>query len=293
MNSILSTLVIVAILGGCGAALYQKHQTSVQQEQAGLERRLGQVKLAIQERASHLTALKRHYDAQRKIYDNNVALEETRSALNELDATIDSQKRTYQHILDSRRNKANGNQIALLELPDGRTFRSVRIMGFDEKTLTLQTADGIVKLTAAEVPDMLKDYFRVDVLKPELQQAVEEAPAFVQAAPLEPLNTNPSGNPVGPFRYTADAYMQARLNESRPDGKTVINDQIKLLTARIAALQRAKQAPLTGMDRYLRVGSSAHKMRKQNRDSRLDQEIAVLASRKNALQGQLKQITSR
>lgn len=294
MSSVLSTLIAIAILGGCGVLLYNKHQTAVLLETSELERRVALAKSHIQEKIVHLNTLKRHYDAQRQIFDNNVVLEETHSALQELEENIESQKQIYQHILDSRRNKASGNVITLLELPDGRTLRSVRIMSFDEKTLTLQTSDGITKLSASEVPDSMKDYFRVDVLKPELQQAVEEAPAFVvESTPLPPLTANSSGNPVGPFRYTADAYLQARLNESRPDGKSVIKEQITQLTARIQQLQKAKNAPLVGMDRYLRVGSAAHKMRKQSRDNQIDQQISLLSSRRRALQNQLQQITSR
>lgn len=284
MSSILAVIFCLAVVLGSFGLYLQNEQAEASQAMESARRQLTLAKNALAERDQHLSLLKRHYDIQRSIYDTNQAYIEAATVMQELEKEIDSQKKTYQHIVEARRNSARGTTLEFLELPDGPVLRSAKILNFDDTTLSVLTPSGILKLRAQELPDQLKEYFRLDLIEPETELA---------AGALNPENTNAEA-PKGDFQYS-NISMEPSSGEphlSHNEKVKLYGQHLQVLSTRISKLEQAKNAPFIGIDAYLKPGSAAHKHRLKDRAKKLDREIAVLAARRRELEAQRRKITA-
>lgn len=279
MKAFLGFLFFSIILCVAGWNLYVDHERA-KVELVDAERSVGQIKMVLADRQAQLEALKRNYELQRRIYDTNQALAEARSVMTELQDNIESQKRVYQGILETRRATAQGSKLGTVELADGRSLRNVKLLNFDDTTLSLQTEDGILKIKAQDLPPHLQEYFRFDLIEPEIE------PVLITTNPFEGNYTPSAG---GEFKYTADS-MILPAGESSADKLKTLNEEVVMLNKRIQALQKGKQAPLIGMDARLKSGSAVFKYRKKARDDKLDREIAVLIMRRKSYEAQRREL---
>jgi|GEM_PF-1834265 len=306
MNSFIGTLFCILIVGSAAAWHFHKDYSEALVREANAERLLNQARTAIHERKVHLEALKRHYEVQRRIYDSNLSLAEARTVMTELQDSVASQKRVYQSMLESRRERAKGQVIELLELADGRELRNAKILNFDDTTISLLTTDGIVKVRAQDLQSDLKDYFRLDLIEPETE------PLLVSSA-NQSYNANTYSSTAGGYSGNYNSYVgsgssgtggNSSFQYTAPtlsgyQGELSSSEKVKLLSANISALnkhiqglERGKQAPLTGFDARLRPGSASYKHRKKSRDDKLDREIAILLARRKTFEVERKQISA-
>lgn len=224
--------------------------------------------------------LKKNYDLQRKIYDSNQKIQELRAVVKELEEAITTQRQAYQGIVESRRNNVRGQVIEHLVLEDGTEYRNAKIMNFDDTYLSLLTEQGVTKVKARDLPEHLKEFFRLDLIQPEYQLASP----FSSGSPESAAST--SG---GHFVYTATPSWGAAAGSSS-DTQKELTDNILAIDKRISLLERAKSAPLAGFDSNLKVGSAAHRHRKKSRDQRFENEIVSLKARRRALEQQRTQL---
>lgn len=284
MSSILAVIFCLAVVLGSFGLYLQNEQAEASLAMESARRQLTLAKNALADRDQHLSLLKRHYDIQRSIYDTNQAYIEAATVMQELEKEIDSQKKTYQHIVEARRNSARGTTLEFLELPDGSVLRSAKILNFDDTTLSVLTPSGILKMRAQELPDHLKDYFRLDLLEPETELA---------AGALNPENSS-GETPVGDFQYS-NISMEPSSGEphlSHNEKVKLYSQHLQVLSTRISKLEQAKNAPFIGIDAYLKPGSAAHKHRLKDRAKKLDREIAVLSARRRELEAQRRKLTA-
>lgn len=284
MSSILAVIFCLAVVLGSFGLYLQDKQAEASLAMESARRQLTLAKNALADRDQHLSLLKRHYDIQRSIYDTNQAYIEAATVMQELEQEIDSQKKTYQHIVEARRNSARGTTLEFLELPDGTVLRSAKILNFDDTTLSVLTPSGILKIPAQELPDHLKDYFRLDLIEPESELA---------AGALDPENST-GETPKGAFQYS-NISMEPSSGEptlSHNEKVKLYSQHLQVLSTRISKLEQAKNAPFIGIDSYLKPGSAAHKHRLRDRAKKLDREIAVLAARRRELEAQRRKLTA-
>lgn len=281
MNAFLGILFCVVVLAIGGWNLHQDHERA-KIELVETERSIAQVKTMLSERQAHLETLKRHYELQRRIYDTNQILAEARSIMTELQGSIESQRNIYQSILETRRSSARGTVLGTIELTDGRALRNVKVINFEDTSLTLQTSDGILKIKAQELPSNLQEYFRFDLIEPEIE------PMLTAVNPLEGNYSSMSNaaNADGGFKYTADALTTSVLASGNPSRMTTVVAELSAVNKRIENLERAKQSPLLGLDARLKPGSASYKFRKKFRDNKLDREIAVLLVRRRSFEAE-------
>ncbi len=288
MSSFIGFVICVLILGGAMNMHLQRDREAAQAVMTDAQRRLALVKSAISDRQFYLETLKKRYELQRRVYDSNQALTEARSVMVEIQDAITSQKRVYASMVESRRESARGSTIEFLELADGRGLRSAKILNFDDTTLSLLTSDGILKVGANELPQHLKDYFRLDLIEPGVMQTMTSTDSFERSpAGIASAESRSAG---GSFEYSSRAVPGPSAG-NYDDSLKGVAANIKALSTRIQQLEMAKQKPLTGFDANLRSGSAAFKHRKKVRDTKLEQEISVLAARRNIFMNQQKQLS--
>lgn len=279
MGSVLGTLFGLAIIAAAFGWYVKQDEEQARLAEISAKTQLTRAATTLAEKELQHGTLKKNYDIQRKIYDSNQKIQELRSVVKELEEAITTQQQAYQGIVESRRNNVRGQVIEHLVLEDGTEYRNAKIMNFDDTYLSILTEQGVMKVKARELPEHLKEFFRLDLIQPEYQLSA----AFSSGSPESAASTS-----SGHFVYTATPSWGAAAGSS--DKEKELGENIMAIDKRISLLERAKAAPLAGFDANLRVGSAAHRHRKKVRDRGFDNEIASLKASRRSMEQQRTQL---
>ncbi|HEY1081041.1 MAG TPA: hypothetical protein VGE29_02205, partial [Prosthecobacter sp.] len=206
MGSVLGTLFGLAIIAAAFGWYIKQDEEQARLAEISAKTQLTRAATTLAEKELQHGTLKKNYDIQRKIYDSNQKIQELRSVVKELEETIATQRQAYQGIVESRRNNVRGQVIEHLVLGDGTEYRNAKIMNFDDTYLSLLTEQGVMKVKARDLPEHLKEFFRLDLIQPEYQLA---AAPFSSGSPESAASAS-----AGHFVYTATTSWGAATGSS-------------------------------------------------------------------------------
>lgn len=296
MKSIFGIFLCILICGAAGVWHLKRDQEKATLLLLDSQRRLGEAKMAVATRKLLAETLKRNYDVQRLIYDKNHSYVETKAVMQELEDEIALQKKVYQGVINNRRNSARGQVIEYAEMLNGRVLRNAKILNFEDSRITVLNDDGVIKIDAVELPEHLKEFFRLDLIEPGSLQSLTPVTSPVSpdyaGSGFAPQATEPRSG----ITYTAPVFNPTSANLAYQQSLKSVQESIKSLDKRISQLNQAKNGPLSGFDARLPTNSAAYSYRKKRRDQMLDREIAILMARRRIYDKErehLKQVSAR